>query len=189
MRRTVVAIAALIVGASALVAQAPAITPEVRPFAGVIVPTGAQRDLFADAALVGMQAAVELKPSLHLVGTFGWTPGQDKYNVSLDNVNIFQYNAGIELGFVEPLAGNWELRPFIGAGVGGRSYTYEASTLKDKTSFAGYGALGTEFQLARTALRLEVRDNVFWFRSPIAGVDTDTRNDIGFSLGVAYHLR
>jgi hypothetical protein len=116
-------------------------------------------------------------------------PAQDKYAVAQDNVNIFQYNLGVELGFVQPLGASWEVRPFVGAGVGGRMYAYQATTLSNKTCAAGYGALGTEFQLARTALRLEARDNVFCFRSPIAGVSSKTRNDIGLAFGVAYHLR
>ena len=189
MRRTVFAVAALVAGATALAAQTPKkIRPEIRPFVGATIPTGEQRDLFADAALVGAQAAVELKPSLHVLGTFGWTPGQNKYAVALDNVSIFQYTVGAELGFVEPLAGNWEVRPFIGVGVGGRTYAYEASTLDDKTDVAGYGAVGTEFQLARTALRLEARGNLYRFHSPMAGVAVKTRSDIGLSFGVAYHL-
>ena len=44
-------------------------------------------------------------------------------------------------------------------------------------------------QLARTALRPEARDNVFCFRSPVSGVGSKTRNDVGLSLGIAYHLR
>ncbi len=130
-----------------------------------------------------------IRNRLHLVGTFGWVPAQNKYAVAQDNVNIFQYNVGVELGFVQPLGGSWELRPFVGAGVGGRTYAYQAATLSNKTCAAGYGALGTEFQLARTALRLEARDNVFCFKSPIAGVSSKTRNDIGLAFGVAYHLR
>ncbi len=71
----------------------------------------------------------------------------------------------------------------------GRTYAFQELGLTDKTCFAGYGALGTEFQIARTALRLEARDNVFCYRSPVPGVSSKTRNDIGLSLGVAYHLR
>jgi Outer membrane protein beta-barrel domain len=187
--RTTALLVATLLAASALAAQAPKVRPEIRPFAGAIIPTGDQRSLFQDAPMFGVQTAVELKPSFHLVGTFGWTPAQNKYPVAQDNVSIFQYNVGVELGFVQPLAGNWELRPFIGAGVGGRTYVYQAATLANKTCTAGYGALGTEFQLARTALRLEARDNVYCFRSPIAGVASQTRNDIGLAFGVAYHLR
>lgn len=189
MRLTAIAIAALFGGASALAAQTPEIRPEIRPFAGATIPLGDQRTLFKDAPLFGVQAALELKPSLHLVGTFGWVPGQNKYAVTQDNVSILQYNVGVELGFVQPIGGSWELRPFIGAGVGGRTYTYQAATLSNQTCAAGYGAVGTEFQLARTALRIEARDNVFCYKSPIAGVSSQTRSDIGLAFGVAYHLR
>ena len=189
MRRTAFAIAALLGAASLLPAQTAKTRPEIRPFAGAIIPTGDQRTLFKSAPMFGLQTALELKPSLHLVGTFGWVPAQDKYAVAQDNVNNFQYNVGVELGFVQPLGGSWELRPFVGAGVGGRTYAYQAATLSNKTCAAGYGALGTEFQLARTALRLEARDNVFCFKSPIGGVSSKTRNDIGLAFGIAYHLR
>lgn len=191
MRRIAFVIAGLLTGATALSAQTTKIKPEIRPFGGAVIPTGDQRELFKDAPMAGVQAAVELMPSLHIVGTFGWAPSQNKYAAALtqDNVNIFQYNVGAELGFVQPVAGDWELRPFIGIGGGARTYVYEAQALADKTCGAGYGAVGTEFQLARTSLRLEARDNLFCFRSPIANVSSETRNDIGLSLGVAYHLR
>lgn len=190
MKRVMTIVAALVAGAAALAAQAPSrVKPEIRPFVGAMIPMADQRDVFTDAALMGVEVAFELKPSIHLLGTFGWTPGQNKFPVSLDNVNIFQYNVGAELGFVQPLAGSWELRPFIGAGVGGRTYAYQASALDDQTGVAGYGAVGTEFQLARTALRLEARGNLIDFQSPIAGGGSNTRSDIGLSLGVAYHFR
>jgi hypothetical protein len=189
MKKSVVLAAALLAGATALAAQTSPIRPEIRPFVGAIIPTGDQRDLFMDAPMVGVSAAIELKPSLHVLGTFAWVPGQDKYAVAQNNVNIFQYNVGIELGFVKPLGGSWELRPFAGLGFGGRTFAFQALGLEDKTCSAGYGALGTEFQIARTALRLEARNNIFCYRSPVPGVSSETRNDIGLSLGVAYHLR
>jgi hypothetical protein len=187
--KAVVLTAALALGASALAAQTPRLTPEIRPFAGAVVPTGELRKLFVDAPIFGVSTAVELKPSIHVLATFAWVPSQDKYGLAQNNVNIFQYTAGAELGFVTPLGGSWELRPFAGIGVGARTYAFQGVGLKDRTCFAGYGALGTEFQIARTALRLEARDNVFCYRSPISGVSSKTRNDVGLSLGVAYHLR
>lgn len=189
MRKTAFVVAALALGASVLAAQSPRVKPELRPFAGAIIPTGELRDVFMDAPMFGISPAVELKPTVHLLGTFTWVPAQNKYGVAQNNVSIFQYTVGAELGFVTPLAGRWELRPFAGLGVGGRTYAFQGIGLNDKTCFAGYGALGTEFQIARTALRLEARDNVFCYRSPISGVSSKTRNDVGLSLGVAYHLR
>jgi len=188
MRRSALVVAAL-VGATALSAQGTKIKPEIRPFAGALIPTGDQRNLFLDAPMAGVSAAVELKPSVHVLATFGWVAAQNKYPVAQDNVNIYQYSVGAELGFVKPLGGCWELRPFAGLGFGGRTYAFQGIGLKDQTCFAGYGAVGTEFQIARTALRLEARDNVFCYRSPVPGVSSQTRNDIGLSLGFAYHLR
>jgi hypothetical protein len=60
--------------------------------------------------------------------------------------------------------------------------------LKDRTCGSGYGALGTEFQRDRLALRAEARDYVCCFKAPVTGVKSKTRNDVGLSLGFAYHL-
>jgi hypothetical protein len=189
MKKTIVAVAALGFIVTALPAQTTKIKPEIRPSAGAMIPTGELRNLFLDAPMFGVSTAVEVKPTVHVLATFAWVPAQDKYGLAQNNVNIFQYTAGTELGFVRPLGGNWELRPFAGIGVGARTYAFQGAGLANKTCFAGYGALGTEFQIARTALRLEARDNVFCYRSPVPGVSSQTRNDIGLSLGVAYHLR
>jgi len=189
MKRGVILVVALFAGASALTAQGTRIKPEIRPFAGALIPTGDQRSLFLDAPMAGVSAALEVKPSLHVLATFGWVAAQNKYPVAQDNVNIYQYSVGAELGVVKPLGGSWELRPFAGIGFGGRTYAFQGLGLTDKTCFAGYGAVGTEFQIARTALRLEARDNVFCYRSPVPGVSSKTRNDVGLSLGIAYHFR
>ena len=189
MKKILVAGLALGLVTTALPAQTHKVKPEIRPFAGAMIPTGELRKLFLDAPLFGVSTALELKPTFHVLGTFAWVPAQDKYGLAQNNVNIFQYTVGAELGFVRPLAGRWELRPFAGLGVGGRTYAFQGIGLNNKTCFAGYGAVGTEFQIARTALRLEARDNVICYRSPVVGISSKTRNDIGLALGVAYHLR
>jgi hypothetical protein len=176
-------------GATVLSAQESRAAPEIRPFVGVSITTGTQRDLFNDAPVFGLQGAVELKPTLHLVGTFGWVPGQTQYVTTGDNVNIFQYDVGVELGMVRELSGTWQFRPYLGLGAGARTYAYQAGTLADKTCAQGYGAAGAEFQVSRTSFRLEARDNVFCFKSPIAGEDSKTRNDIRLTAGFAYHFR
>ena len=170
-------------------AQASRPTPEIRPFMGMYIPTGSQRDLFEDAALLGVQAALELQPTFHLLGTFGWVPGQTKYVGAKDDVQMFQYDVGLEFNMVRYLGSSWEFKPFIGAGAGARTYLYANDDLKDRTCAAGYGALGTELQLGRGAIRLEGRDNVFCFRSALPNVKSRTRNDVGVSLGFAYHFR
>lgn len=169
-------------------AQSPAIRPEVRPFVGLTTPTGAQRDLFKDAAVLGIQAALELKPTIHVVGTFGWMESETKFGAIENDVRMLQYDIGAEVGLLQPW-GMWDFKPFVGLGGGARTYLYKSDAFKDRTCTVGYGALGAELQLGRAAIRLEGRDNVFCYRSPIAGVKNKTRNDMGVSLGFAYHIR
>jgi hypothetical protein len=188
MKRFIFGAAVLLV-AVPLGAQSPTVKPEIRPFAGANIPAGAQRNLFQDAGMIGAQVALELKPTLHLLGTFGWVASQSSYAVSNDNVNLFMYDIGIEVSFVEAMGGKWELKPFIGVGAGGRTYAFSSATLKDQTCTAAYAAIGTEFQLAPWALRFEGRGNAFCYNSPISGVKSATRNDVGLSLGLAYHFR
>ena len=188
MKRIAIAAAVLLAGATALPGQSFVMKPEFRPFAGANIPTGPQRDLFTDAGMIGAQLALEIKPTLHVLGTFGWVATHSSYAVTNDNVNLFTYDLGLELSVVQPMAGNWELKPFVGIGAGARTYAYEGA-LPNKTGGSGYFALGTEFQLAPWAFRLEVRDNVFSYRSPLAGVSAETRNDVALALGLAYHFR
>ena len=187
MKRLAV-VAALLLSAASLAAQSSMLKPEFRPFAGANIPTGPQRDLFGDGGMIGAQVALEVKPSLHVVGTFGWVASQTQYVVSDNNVNMFTYDVGVEFGVVEPIGANWEFKPFVGIGGGARTYAYRGS-LTDKTCASAYAALGTEFQIAPWAFRLEGRYNAFGYRSPLVGVDTEARGDVGLSLGLAYHFR
>lgn len=189
MKKLIVAFAALTVSHQVAAAQDPLLRPEIRPFAGAYIPAGAQRDLFRDAPMVGVQAALELRPTFHLLGTFGWVPGHARYQGADADVQIFQYDVGIEYNAVQPLRDAWLFKPFIGLGGGGRSYMYSDAQLMDRTCAAGYGAVGVELEVNRTALRFEGRDNVFCFRSALDGIKSRTRSDFGLSLGLAYHFR
>ena len=64
MKKLTVMIAALAATALAAQAQEPGPKPEIRPFVGMYVPTGDQRDLFENAAMYGLQAALEFRPDL-----------------------------------------------------------------------------------------------------------------------------
>lgn len=189
MKKLTVTMAALLATAMVASAQETRVRPEIRPFAGMHFPTGDQRNLFDDAALLGLQAALELRPSFHVLGTFSWAAGQTKYVVAKDNVQIFQYDVGVEMNMVRALGEQWLFKPFLGAGGGARTYLYENDNLTNRTCAAGYGALGAELEFNRTALRLEGRDNLFCFRSALPGIKSRTRNDVGLSLGLAYHFR
>ena len=189
MKKLTVMIVALAATAIAAKAQEPGLKPEIRPFVGMYVPTGDQRDLFENAPMYGVQAALEFRPTFHMLGTFGWVPGQTKYAAASDQVSIFQYDVGFEFDMVQSLGESWLFKPFVGLGGGARTYLYDADNLKNQTCAAGYFALGTEFQYNRTAIRFEGRDNVFCYKSALPNIDSKTRNDVGLSLGIAYHFR
>ena len=190
MRRILLGLAsALIVTAIATPTSAQTRTPELRPFVGAYIPTGAQRDLFRNATMVGVQGAMEMTPTFHLLGTVSWTPVHNKYVGFDENVNLFTYDVGAEVGLVRSLGSDWLLKPFGGLGIGMRSYSFKGAGLSDETCGSGYVAMGSELQLRKLALRLEGRDNVFCYRSPLAGVASKTRNDVGLAFGRAYHFR
>jgi hypothetical protein len=189
MKKGLFVAVALLAGATALPAQNWSPALELRPFAGASVPTGTHRDYFKDAALFGLQGAIELTPNLHMLGSFSWVDGKNKYSVTNTNVDIFQYDVGAELGAVTPLALGWELKPFLGVGAGARTYSFSSDQLSNKTCALGYGAAGSEFQISNIALRLEARENFFCYKSPIIGEKSKTRNDLGLSFGIAYHIR
>ncbi len=190
MRRTVFcAIALMFLGGSLSAQQArSSIRPEFRPFAGVLIPTGNLRDDFKSAETAGAQLAVEVTPLFHLVGSVGWTHGHHKFTqVSNDRTDVWQYDVGIEANPLGRFGTDWELRPFVGIGGGGRTNDYISSTFGTTTAIAGYGALGTELQRGILAFRVEGRDYLAHQESPVTGVKK-TRNDIRLSFGLALHL-
>lgn len=180
--------AAALAGAGALGAQGQTVF-ELRPFVGASIPGGAQRETFKTAGVVGLESAFELKPTLHLVGTLGLVPGRHTFLVSDNRVNILTYDVGVEFGGVYPLHRGWEYKPFVGLGAGGRTYWYASSQLRTNSCTSAYGTVGSELQRHEVALRFEGRDNVFCYRSPLAGVGSVTRSDVELSLGLAYHFR
>ena len=181
---------ALVLGATTASAQGAPFdrTLEVRPFMGVYVPTGALRDDMKAATTLGAQGAIELTQRFHIVGTLAWTHGHHKFDLLNDRVNLWQYDLGAEFNPFRPMGNDWMLQPFIGLGAGARTADYRAEGLGSKTCTAGYGALGTEVQRGAVALRLEARDYLTCFESPITG-NKRTRNDATIALGVAFHLR
>jgi hypothetical protein len=86
------------------------------------------------------------------------------------------------------MGSSWMIRPFAGAGVGGRTFDYSDVDAGGHTALAGYGALGTELQTGRFAVRLEARDYVYRFEGLDGTEDATTRNDLTLVLGAALHM-
>jgi hypothetical protein len=185
---TLSAFAALTISASA---QTTGVTPgfEIRSFAGAFVPTGDMRNDFKTATTVGAQVAHEFSEHMHLLGSIAWTHGHNKFaNLTDDRTFIWQYDAGVELNLVREINDEWLFRPLIGAGVGARTYDYAAAGVGSNTCSAGYASVGSELQRGTVAVRLDARDYLNCFKSPFTGVKK-TRNDVGLTLGLVYHIR
>lgn len=140
-------ITALAVGALAATAHGAAAQAggrfELRPYVGAYIPTGDQRDFLKDAVLAGAELSVRVIPAVAITGNFAWAPSKDRITAGNQTLDIYQYDVGAELR-PSPLldGGVWQFTPFIGAGVGGRTYDYRDLNVGSKTNFDGYGALG-----------------------------------------------
>lgn len=189
MKRYLLVACAMFGTAPSLIGQSGRAIPEFRTFMGATVPTGDQRDRFKTGPVFGVQGALELRENLHLLGTFAWSPVHNKFPVGRDIAHVLSYDLGLELGGSRDMANGWVFRPFVGVGAGARSYLYEASALEDRTGLAVHGAAGAEFQLNRLALRFEVRDNLYRYEPPVAGMSSATGNDLSVMIGFAYHVR
>lgn len=172
------------------VAQAEPV-PEVRVFAGAYVPTGDQADVLKESMLVGTQVGIEAAHMVHLLGTFAYaTPEPDHPTIGND-VHIYQYDAGAEIFRVISASrenDHWTIRPFIGAGLGARTYDFFDLDSESETNFVGYGSLGTEIQHTNIALRLEARNYISRFKGLTGEEATSTRNDLALGAGLSIHL-
>jgi hypothetical protein len=180
---------AAFVGMSVSAQRPAAVRAEVRPFVGAFIPAGGLRSDFKTATMLGGQAAIELSDYMHVVGTVAWTHGHNKFGGFSDDVTyIWQYDLGLEFNTLHQLGEKWLFRPFLGAGAGGRTYDYQAKAVQTRSCTAGYGSLGVELQRDAIAYRIEGREYLTCFESPMTSKKV-TRNDIGLAFGLAYHIR
>lgn len=158
---------------------------EIRPFTGAYVPTGDQRDLLRDAVVVGAQASYRFRPEFALTATFGWSPSEDRITAGDQTLDLLQYDVGAELRAPAWYdAGMVTFSPFVGLGVGGRTYSYRDLDAESRSNVAGYGAVGGDVGFGRWGLRLEARDYLSRFE-PLTGTgDAETRNDVTLAAGL-----
>ena len=161
---------------------------EIRPFVGALVPTGDNRELFEDAVLVGVSGAYHVTANLAAVATLGWSASELKpLPVELD-VDLYQYDLGLQLHRAYALSSGWAVSPLAGLGVGARTYDV-AEDGGSETDLAGYAALGAELSRGRIGVRLTARDYVTAFD----GIGTDdndseARNDLAFGAGLTFRF-
>jgi hypothetical protein len=180
--------AALVASPQARAQQSPTIGAfELRPVVGAFIPTGAMRNDFRDAALVGVQGGFEFSSNIHmLLGGFWSRNDTHAATVGSKRADIWQFDAGAEANLIKPMGRDWMFRPFVGGGIGMRTYDFSATAGSSRCT-AGYASLGAEAQRFEGALRFEARDYVTCYESPLSGVKK-TRNDVSLTLGFVYHV-
>ena len=180
-----VVLVALVLFSSRVFAQQsahPGTRGSIRPIVGAYVPTGDQRDFLKDAVLVGAQGSLNFGTNFAVTGSFGWSPSKDKVTPGDQKIDAYQYDLGLEVRTPESYFGG--VTPFVGAGVGGRTYSYRDLNVDSKTNVDGYGAVGVDVGVHRVGVRIEARDYVSRFQPLSGGGDTKTRNDIGVFAGL-----
>ncbi len=185
------ALATLLLGATSRIGAQQTETDlamEVRPLVGVLIATGDRRKEFKDATTAGVEGAYERSSRFHLVVSVAWTHGHAKFgSLNNDLTHVWHYDAGFEVNALRHVDSTWLFRPFVGAGLGLRSYEYTATGMGSSMCNSGYGTAGAELQRHRIALRFEGRDYLSCFQSPITA-EKRTVNDIRLSFGIAIHL-
>ena len=161
----------------------------VRPVVGALLGTGDQHDALKSAVLVGGQASYAFHPNLAFVGTFGWSPSQDKLSAQQPKLDLYQYDLGIE-GRLDNLTEGTSIitRPYATLGAGARTYDLRnVPNASAQTNALGFGAIGLDLDHTggKVGVRLEARDNVTGFKGFRGELpDRKTRNDIQLSAGL-----
>ncbi|MFP5354766.1 MAG: hypothetical protein ACLGIK_06365 [Gemmatimonadota bacterium] len=159
---------------------------ELRIPGGALVATGAQRDLQKNGQVTAAQLTWVVTPRLAVTGTVAWARSRDIAAPGTPKLDVFMYDAGVELRSAERHADNGvSLRTFAGVGAGARSYNSRALNVGATHHVAGYAAVGGEVGMRRVGLRLEVRDYATGMR-PGAGRE---RSGAGNDLVVMASLR
>lgn len=155
---------------------------------GTLVPTGAQRGAIARGGVTAARLSFSPGP-VAVTATLGWSRSRDVATEGRPKLDAFLYDLGAELRAPRLRLGTLAVRPFGGAGVGGRSYNYRSLDVEATHNLAAFISAGSEFGLGRVRLRLEVRDYLTGFK-PLQGQGRSaTRNDLvllaGLRLGLA----
>jgi Outer membrane protein beta-barrel domain len=148
---------------------------EVSPLVGGLIQAGDNREVLEDAALVGVQVARDLQPYLSIVGTFSWanTHAKELEDAELD---LFQYDLGLRGQQTFALGSGMSLRPFLGTGMGFRTYDFHDDQYTGETSFVWYVSGGAELGWKKLVTGITARHQL---TSPgDSSLDRDTGQDV-----------
>jgi hypothetical protein len=153
------------------VEASPAHRADVSVLAGAWLPIGDARQAFEAAPLTGFQLAYDLDPHLAIVGTFGWVPTRAKALGNAD-LDLYQYDLGLRGQHAFALGSATVLRPFLGVGVGARTYDFHQSRYEGGTGFASYVTGGAELGWRALSTAVTVRHQLSTADAPSLDIST-----------------
>ena len=155
---------------------------EARPFAGIYIPAGGQRDVVNDALVVGIQGGMRIE-SVTLTSTFTYARTDNRRAGATEAINIYQLDWGIERALGPPRApGGW--RPLGGAGFGVRVYDSREPDADPRRSLFAFVAGGLVRESRRAAPRLEVRAQGSRYAGVGARESASFRVDLTATIGL-----
>lgn len=152
-------------------AESPGARLEFSPFAGAFIPVAGQRQALSKALLLGARGTWDLHEHVAFVATAAWARPES----GGADVDLFQWDIGLQGQAPVALGRGWSLEPFAGVGVGTRTYSFVKLDLQRRTDFVFYSGLGVDLRRDRLALGVTARHQLTAF-SPVA--DTGARGDL-----------
>lgn len=138
-------------------AQEPLRTVQISPLLGVVLPAGRQRTFLDDAVVVGLTASLDVHRNVALVAAFGWARTQGRgLAARAATLDVAQYDLGVQAQLPIALDGQ-TLKPFLGAGVGGRTYRLKGLGVERETDLVGYWAAGVSLEYRSVVVGATVR--------------------------------
>jgi hypothetical protein len=162
----------------ALDEQQPSRDFQISPYVGAFIATGGQRDVLDDAVITGLTLSYDVHRYVAVVGSFGWAPSKSVALGVEDDLDLFQYDVGVQGQYAFSLGRKLTLKPFLGGGVGARTYSFRDLDVDSETDFAGYFSGGANLEYGKLALGVTVRDYITAFDGIGTEQDSSTRNDL-----------
>jgi hypothetical protein len=188
-----VIVAALAFAVRAQAQQALVSTVSIRPVVGALITVGSQHDAMKNGVVVGAQGAWSVDPNVAFVGTLAWSRSQEIQSVQRPDLNLYQYDVGVEVQSNNLTRGTSVVtRPYVAVGAGARTYDLQnVAGPHARTDPLLYSALGLELNHSGGALgiRLEGRDNITAFKGFYGELgDRTARHDLQISAGLVFSL-
>ena len=159
---------------------------EARLTGGAFLPAGTQRDHLKSSHLTAAQVSWLVRPSLAVTTTIGWARSRSLLIADTPKLDVLSADMGLEYR-MKDIGGRVSFAPFVGAGVGGRSYNSRARQVASANEFTGYAALGGELGVGRVGLRVEARGYAAGSNMLASGASADRVHDVVMMIGLRFN--